>query len=385
MAVAADGERLSAARLWVGPMIEFPPPSPPDPPTGRSRHPFFMHEMIRRQAVSARATHRATRDGLLATPFAAPTDRLLLVGLGTSYHAALASGFAASSGRGDRPDVQVRTAFDLLEDPAVATPGTTAVVFSAGGETALTLAAQRLLRTRGSRTVLITAKDGSPSCALADRVLVTQYADETSWTHTVSFTAALVAFGALLDHWQGVPGTETVDEDAVADAVTAALATEPAIVDTVETLAPCEEILLLGSGAAEATAREGALKLREAAGRFSAAVGVEEFLHGVLPSVGPSTAVIGVAGTESERVRAQQALRAAQLAGAHPLFIDSSGGPAGPGTFSVPAVTRPLAPVLQVIPLQFLAYWISVSEGRNPDVMGLDDPRILAGRSSFGI
>ncbi|MCI4353860.1 MAG: SIS domain-containing protein [Thermoplasmata archaeon] len=366
-------------------MIELPPPSAPDPPIGRTRHPFFMHEMIRRQAVAARATHRATRDALLGAPLAAPTDRLLLVGLGTSYHAALAAAFAASAGRGDRPDVQARTAFDLLEDPAVATPGTTAVVFSAGGETALTMAAQRLLRSRGCRSLLITAKESAPSSALADRVLVTQYADETSWTHTVSFTAALVAFGALLDHWQGVPGTETVDEDAVADLVTAALATEPGILDVVETLAPCEEILLLGSGAAEATAREGALKLREAAGRFSAAVGVEEFLHGVLPSVGTSTAVIAIAGTESERVRAQQGLRAAELAGAHPLLIDSSGGAAGPGIFSVPSAVRPMPPVLQVIPLQFLAYWISVSEGRNPDVMGLDDPRILAGRSSFGI
>ncbi len=366
-------------------MFEFPPPSPPEPPSGRTRHPFFMHEMIRRQAVAARATHRATRDALLAAPLAAPTGRLLLVGLGTSFHAALAAGFAAQMGRGGRPDVQARSSFDLLEDPTVATPDTTAVVFSESGDTALTLSAQRTLKTLGARVLLVTATEAGPSSALADRVIVTQYADETSWTHTVSFTAALVAFGALLDHWQGTPGTEGTDEDAVADLVTAALATEPAIVDAVETLAPCEEFLFLGSGAAEATAREGALKLREAAGHFSAVVGIEEFLHGVIPSIGPSTAVIGIAGTERERVRAQQGLRAAGLAGARSILIDSSGGTPGPGIFSVPAATRPMPPVLQVIPLQLLAYWISVSEGRNPDVMGLDDARILAARSSFGI
>ena len=366
-------------------MVDLPAPSLPDPPFGRTRHPFFMHEMIRRQAVAARATHRATRDALKAEPCAPPKDRLLLVGIGTSFHAALAAGFGAAAGHPGGPNVSVRTSFDLLEDPSVATTDTTAVVFSAGGDTALTLEAQKLLRAQGARSLLITAAPNAPSSKLADRVLATEYADETSWTHTVSFSAALVAFGALLDHWRGQPGTETTDEDAVADAVTGALATEPAVVDAVETVASADEFVLLGSGAAEATAREGALKLREAAGRFSAAVGVEEFLHGVIPSIGPSTAVVAIAGTDLERRRARQGLNAAGLAGARCLMIDSSGAPAEAGTFSVPAVPRPMAPVLQVIPLQLLAYWISVSEGRNPDVMGLDDPRIKAARSSFGI
>jgi glutamine---fructose-6-phosphate transaminase (isomerizing) len=366
-------------------MVDLPPPSLSDPPFGRTRHPFFMHEMIRRQAVAARATHRATRDALNASAVDPPRERLLLVGLGTSYHAALAAGFAASSGPNAIRDVQVRTAFDLLEDPSAASKTTTAIVFSASGDTALTLAAQRMLREKGARTILITATESGPSSELADRVLVSQYADEASWTHTVSFSAALVAFGALLDHWRGQPGTEAVDEDAVADAVTGALATEPAVLDIVEAVSPCDDFLLLGSGVAEATAREGALKLREAAGRFSAAVGVEEFLHGVIPSIGPSTAVVAIAGTELERTRAQQGLRAAALAGSRTYLVDSSGGPTAPGTFTVPSVVRPLAPVLQVVPLQLLAYWISVSEGRNPDVMGLDDPRIKSARSSFGI
>jgi len=366
-------------------MVDLPPPHLSEPPFGRTRHPFFMHEMIRRQAVAGRATHRATRDALLAAPLPPPKGRLLLVGLGTSFHAALAAGFAAAAGADGFPNVQIRTAFDLLEDPSVATSDTTAVVFSASGETALTLSAQRLLKGQGARSLLITGTEAGPSSVLADRVLVTQYADESSWTHTVSFSAALVAFGALLDHWHGKPGTEPVDEDAVADAFTGALATEAGIVDTVEAVSPCDDFLLLGSGAAEATAREGALKLREAAGRFCAAVGVEEFLHGVIPSIGPSTAVVAIAGTELERIRAQQGLKAATIAGCRTFLVDSSGGPTGPGIFTVPAVPRPLAPALQVVPLQFLAYWISVSEGRNPDVMGLDDQRIRDARSSFGI
>ena len=42
-------------------------------------------------------------------------------------------------------------------------------------------------------------------------------------------------------------------------------------------------------------------------------------------------------------------------------------------------------PIGQPIPFQLLAYWVAVSDGRNPDVMGLDDPRYFRARASFGI
>lgn len=366
-------------------MVQLPDPQVPEPPLGRVRHPFFMHEMIRRQAVAGRATHRATRESLVAQPIPPPQGRLLTLGLGTSFHAALAAASVASSPPYPFTEARAVTCFDFLEAPGLATPGTLAVIFSSGGETALTLAAQRLLKERGVRTVLITAHEAGASTALADRTIVTHYADEASWTHTVSFSAALVAFGALLEHWTQVVAHEREDEDAVADAFTAALATEPIIIDLVEGFLGCDQLLLVGSGTAEASAREAALKIREGAGRFCASVGVEEILHGVLPSVGPHTAVLAVSATTLQRQRALQGLNAARLAGAKTLLIDSSGGPAGDGIVLVPHGVRPPPPALEVVPFQFLAYWMAVSEGRNPDIMGLDEPRILAARSSFGI
>jgi glucosamine--fructose-6-phosphate aminotransferase (isomerizing) len=366
-------------------MVELPAPQDPQPPLGRTRHPYFMHEMVRRQAVAGRATHRATRESLVADPIVPPAGRLLTLGLGTSFHAALAAATAAGAEPYRYPDVHAATCFDFLEDPALAPDGTTAVVFSSGGETALTMEAQKVLRARGVRSLLITAHEAGPSTQLADRTIVTQYADETSWTHTVSFSASLVAFGALLQHWTKVPAHEPEDEDAVADAFTGALATEPAIVDLVEGFLGRDQFLLVGSGMAEATAREAALKIREGAGRFCASVGVEELLHGVLPSVGPATAVLAITATELERTRALQGLAAARLAGAKTLLIDSTGGPAADGILTVPHGLHPPAAALQVVPFQLLAYWMAVSEGRNPDIMGLDEPRMLAARSSFGI
>ncbi len=171
----------------------------------------------------------------------------------------------------------------------------------------------------------------------------------------------------------------------MADRITDSLATEPAIVDLVDRFAPQERILLVGSGAADASAREAALKLREGAGRFCAVVGVEELLHGVLPSLNDTAAVLAITSTPLQRARALTGLDAARKLGARVLLVDSSGGPEGPDVVRVPMTDPPIPAILQVIPFQLLAYWIATSEGRNPDVMGLDDPKVFEARSGFGI
>ena len=364
-------------------MADLPGPQTPQPPSGRTRHPYFMHDMIRRQTVAAQATHRATTERLASEPLAPPKSTLLWVGEGSSYHAALAAGDAARRRGARYADVQALASFDVVEAPAPVPADTTAVVFSASGETALTLQAAERLRAEGARVLLITSQPTSRAHTLADLTLDTRYAEEASWAHTVSFTAGLVAADALLDHWAGVP-TVDGDEERVGEAVTAALATENAMVDLVDVHAGCDRYLLIGSGACAPAAREAALKLREAAGRFAAAVGVEELLHGVLPSVHERSVVVAHTTTALERARALQGLDAARHLGARTLLVDSSGGPAGEGIIALPATQRPMPTVLHVIPLQFLAYWTGVAEGRNPDVIGLDDPRQLAARSMFG-
>ena len=342
-----------------------------------------MHDMIRRQAVAAQATFRATAERLVGEPILAPRGTLAFVGQGTSYHAALAAQRMACRARPEPPPRAI-SSFDLVDSGGELGNDSTAVVFSASGDTALTIAAQQALRRAGTRVILITASAKGASRADSDSVIETQYADETSWTHTVSYTAGLVAAGALLDHWAGVP-PRPGEEEAVGEAVNAALATENAMLDIVESFAIRDNLLILGSGDCEPAAREGALKLREAAGRFCAVAGVEEFLHGVLPSVGPKSAVIGLSNTPLERTRALQGLTAASQVGAGTLLLDASGGPTGERIVALPPRERPCPSVLLAIPLQLLAYWMATSEGRNPDVMGLDDTRYLAARSSFGI
>lgn len=337
-----------------------------------------MHAMVRQQQVAVQATlaEAAAFDGLPS--LRAPGVRLLTTGVGTSFHAAIAVAAAARSAAPGRV-AEARPAFDLL-DASETVRADLAVAFSESAETHVTVRALELLRSRKIPTLLVTAASAGAGRDAASSVFETKYAREDSWTHTVSYAAAVAAGWSLVQ-----PRPDPVADATVVAAIGDALALEPKVLETVEAIGDRDRFVLVGSGSAEATAREAALKLREATGRFATAVGVEELLHGVLPSVNERTAVLAVSGTDLERRRAVEGLAAARHLGAFPWHIDSSGAPSVENGLVLPPVPPAIAPVVQGIPFQWLAYWIAVQDGRNPDIMGLDDPKVLAARRSFGI
>ncbi|MGA8664634.1 MAG: SIS domain-containing protein, partial [Thermoplasmata archaeon] len=336
--------------------------------------------------LSQPAALRRTADAALAAAEEIrrpPAGRpLLFVGQGTSFHAALGGATAARFLLGPHVLIRAVPSFDLLLDPDLFHAARCAVIFSASGETALTLQAQEALAAANVRQVLITGTPGSPSARLAHHTLVTQGADEKAWTHTVSFTSALTAVYALLSVWSGR------EEESVRNlhrSAATVLAAEPRWKALADRLRDRRRWLLLGSGPAEVTAREGALKLREGAGRFVAWCGVEEFLHGILPSIDDSAAVVAIATGPLDLARARHAVRAAGLAGARSALLGRLEGSRLVGELPLPKLLPAFSPAADVIPLQLVTYWTAVAEGRNPDVMGYDDPKVWAARRSFGI
>ncbi len=363
---------------------EFPEPQEPEPPYGRTGHPYFMHDMVRSQPSAVRATVAAAERDAVAIP-PPPSDRtLLFVGMGTSFHAARAASWASGPAWEYRQPARAIDSFDLLLEPDQLRRAGAAIVFSSSGETALTQRAQDALRAAGVHQVLVTGTDRSGSIDRADHVLRTREAEEKAWVHTVSYTTAVAAALTLLHQWSG---NRSVLPRGIEQPLEEVVRREPEWRTLADSLRDRSRFLILGSGAAEATAREAALKLREGAARFVASSGVEEFLHGVLPSIDPDqTAVLAVATSPLDRRRATTALRAAARSGAK-VALWARGRPSdrGENEFELPAVSPSLTPLVDIVPFQFLAYWLALSGGRNPDVMGLDDPRILAGRRMYGI
>jgi glutamine---fructose-6-phosphate transaminase (isomerizing) len=343
-----------------------------------------MHDMILAQPRAIEETVASALDTAAGIPLPPKGQPLLFVGQGTSYHAALGATAAARALLGPHALVRAIASFDLLLDPELVRAAGGAVVFSSSGETALTIQAQRALRGARVRQTLITGTARSPSGRLADHVVLTERADEKAWTHTVSFTTALTAAYALLATWRGGPARRR-GLYALSRAAADAVRRESEWRSLAKSLVDRRTLLFLGSGPAEVTIRESALKLREGAGRFVAWCGVEEFLHGTLPSVDDRTAVVALAEGPLEVARSRQALEAARLAGARVALLGRFRVAAGPNEHRLPPVAVEYSPAVHVIPLQLVTYWTAVAEGRNPDVMGYDDPRIWTARRSYGI
>ncbi len=364
--------------------VDLPGPERPEPPYGRTGHPYFLYDMIRSQPSAVRTTVRATEQAVAEFP-APPSDRpLLFVGMGTSFHAARACAWAAGEAFDYRQPVRAIDSFDLLLEPTLVRRAGMAVVFSSSGETALTQRAQSALRAAGVPQVLLTGSERSRSVELADRVVLTKEAVEKAWVHTVSFTTAIAAGLTLLSRWSGSPSLAPREVDRPLSSVVDRDDDWHRLADRLEDRS---KFLLLGSGPANATVREASLKLREGAARFVAACGVEEFLHGTLPSIDADrTAVLAVATTPLDRRRAATALRSAARAGAKTALL-ARGPPDREAelAFELPPVALAASPIVDIVPFQLLTYRLALAAGRNPDVMGYDDPRIFAAREMYGI
>ncbi|MGB6501602.1 MAG: SIS domain-containing protein [Thermoplasmata archaeon] len=387
-----DAEPASAGSIYrlppflIGSNVSlFPGPQEPDPPAGRRGHPYFMHDMIVREPTAVQETLRSVREVAPSLPRLPDGARLYLIGQGTSFHAALAAAPAAEEWLGRRRSIRPLSSFDTVVSEAELDPNSMAIVFSASGETAVTILAQEALRRRKIPNLLITHTAASGSADRASHAIVTRHAEEASWTHTVSYVAAITAAFAVFEHWAPPDPKRASELGRLPAQIRSGVEREEEVRRAAETLQDRTKFLLLGSGPAEATVREAALKLREAAGRFTATVGVEEALHGALPSVDDDSAVIALARAPIERERAESALRAARLAGARTLLL--APGPPAPDlpSIAVPEVPSVLSPVVDIVPFQWIAYWSGLGAGRNPDIMGLEIPRIRAARSSFGI
>lgn len=192
--------------------------------------------------------------------------RLWVVGTGTSLHAAeLGAAMLGDAGRSASPV----PAMQFVTQAPLIGPHDGVIVITHTGETSYALAARALAFAGGLDTVMITKRGTA-----FPRAIETVDA-ETSETYTVSYTGALVVLALIAQEL----GAETLSDDALSFLPNAVQA---AIDDPGAEGVPRPERLLViaGAGSASITAREGALKVREAARVLAEGYDVEYLLHG---------------------------------------------------------------------------------------------------------
>ncbi len=346
-------------------MVQFPNP--------RSRHPFHMHDMILGQPAFVRETLDRMRE-VDAREFLGGAKNLVVTGCGTSFHAAMIGARMLQEAFRGRTTVHAVHAYDLLH--GVVLPEDCSVLgVSHSGSTSTTNDALALARRSGVTTRGLCGIPASRMDEVAESLLIIGSVHDHSWANTMSYTTQLTAFARLAEVLSPEPRSLFPGGiDAVPALLQEALACEPRIRRMAKTVAAAARVTFLGSRLDEVTALEAALKIRETCSFPSSGYHVEQFLHGPFLSLDRRESVVALRSNDDDE-RETEILRGLERTGATVTTVGEAAGV----DVRLPTVDPLLRPIVSIVPLQFLAYYVALEKKANPDIMRSDVPRYRPG------
>jgi glutamine---fructose-6-phosphate transaminase (isomerizing) len=323
-------------------------------------------------------------DVQLDDDFLRDIERIVIVACGTSYHSGLIGRYAIE--RWARVPVEMDIASEYRYREPVHRPNDLVIGITQSGETADTLAAMRLARESGSKVLAITNVMGSQATRDADAVLFTRSGIEVSVAATKTFVsqvAAMYLLGLRLAELRGTCPPARITE-LVAELKSLPSKLQEAIVtseEQVRAIAAAEKdqrfFMYIGRHIGLAVCLEGALKLKEIAYIPADAYAAGEMKHGPIALLDESTPVVAVATDSPVVEKMLSNMEEVRARGADVIAIATEGsdqvGEVADQTLFVPRTDWILQPIVAIVPLQLLAYYVAREKGLN-----VDQPRNLA-------
>ena len=310
-------------------------------------------------------------------------NRILITACGTAMHAGLIGRNMIE--RLCRIPVTVEIASEFRYQDPIMDDHTLFITISQSGETADTLAALRLAKERGAKTLSVVNVKGSSIARESDYVLYTHAGPEIAVASTKAYSVQLsvmylIAFRLALVG-KKITRTEAADYmtglmDTV-DKVDEALGYDSQLENIAKRIAGNNDIFFLGRGLDYALSCEGSLKLKEISYIHSEAYAAGELKHGTISLITDNVPVIAVATQPDVFAKMISNVQEVRSRGAKVILVtgpDVSVDAALCDHQVVLPETDPLfTPFVSVVILQYLAYYVAVEKGLN-----VDQPRNLA-------
>ena len=310
-------------------------------------------------------------------------EKIYIVACGTAYHAGVVGKYVIE--KLARIPVEVDIASEFRYRDPLLTDKTLLIVVSQSGETADTLAALREAKSRGAKVMAITNVVGSSIAREAENVLYTWAGPEIAVASTKAYTTQLITMYLLALYFAQHRGTMTDEEiEDVKNGMMTLPQKAEEILQHRETLQKFasnnymhRNMFFLGRGIDYAVAMEGALKVKEISYIHCEAYAGGELKHGTIALIENGTVVIALATQKQLYDKMVSNIREVTTRGAKVLGLTTEGNTGiekvAEAALYIPPVKDILTPVLSVIPLQLLAYYIAVQKGCD-----VDKPRNLA-------
>ena len=305
----------------------------------------------------------------------AKSRKITVIGCGTAYHAGLIG--KAVIEKYLRIPVMVEVASEYRYRNPIIEKGETVIAVSQSGETADTIAAVKLAKENGAKIITITNVNQSSITTFSDIVLYTKAGPEIAVAATKSYNSQLVVFYyiayALMqkqnEFFQKIENVEKATENAIGQ--------KEKVIEIARWLGKKQNAFFLGRGKDYCSALEGSLKLKEITYVHSEGCPAGELKHGTLALIEKDTPVVAIITEKDLAEKTMNALHEVKARGAKVVLISSYEeyllAKEIDDGIKIPEIEEDFAPIISIISLQMLAYYISRAKGLDPD-----KPRNLA-------
>ena len=351
---------------------------------------FMMKEIHEQPKAIADTFNSVVKDGKIDFSAVGLTDedikntsQIYIVACGSAYHTGVVTQYVMEDLA--RVPVRVEVASEFRYRNPILDKNGLVIVVSQSGETADTLAALREAKNQGVKTLGIVNVVGSSIAREADSVFYTLAGPEISVATTKAYSAQLIAGYVLSVQFAKVLGRITDEQyaDYIAELNTIPEKIEKIIEDKerlqwfASKQINAKDIFFIGRGIDYAISLEGSLKLKEISYIHSEAYAAGELKHGTISLIEDETLVIGLLTQDDLYEKTISNMVECKSRGAYLMGVTTFGNYAIEDAVEfatyIPKIDNHFTASLAVVPLQLLAYYVSVAKG-----LDVDKPRNLA-------
>ncbi len=351
---------------------------------------FMMKEIHEQPKAVSDTIHSVVKNGALDFSAIGLSDddlrrvsQIYIVACGSAYHVGVVSQYVLEGLA--RIPVRVELASEFRYRNPILDPDGLVIIISQSGETADSLAALREAKKRGLKTLAIVNVVGSSIAREADHVFYTLAGPEIAVATTKAYSTQLIAGYALAIEFARVRGQ--IDSLRYAELISAMEALPEQISKILEDkeriqwfaskYANAQDVFFIGRGIDYAIGLEGSLKLKEISYIHSEAYAAGELKHGTISLIEKGTLVVGILTQPELFEKTVSNMVEVKSRGGYLMGLTTDGNynieDTADFTVYVPSTDPYFATSLAVVPLQLLAYYVSVAKG-----LDVDKPRNLA-------
>ena len=351
---------------------------------------FMMKEIHEQPKAIADTLNSVLKDGKLDLSAVELSDeeikkisQIYIVACGSAYHVGVVAQYVMEDLA--KIPVRVELASEFRYRKPLLDPDGLVIVISQSGETADSLAALRLAKDKGLKTLGIVNVVGSSIAREADNVFYTLAGPEISVATTKAYSTQLIAAYCLAIQFARVRG-EIADDvystyleelKTIPDKIEKILEDKERIQWFAAKVANSKDIFFIGRGIDYAVSLEGSLKLKDISYIHSEAYAAGELKHGTISLIEDNILVIGVLTQSELYEKTISNMVECKSRGAYLMGLTTYGKYEVEDTVEftvyIPKIDEHFAASLAVVPLQLLGYYVSVAKG-----LDVDKPRNLA-------